>query len=110
MSLLAKLFTPPQNFVLTDEHQACLDILEKTNDNIFITGKAGTGKTTLIQYFRNHTKKKVVVLAPTGIAALNIRGQTIHSFFKFPPRLLDKNSIKHRSNDRIYRDIDTVVI
>ncbi|MBI5755106.1 AAA family ATPase [Candidatus Peregrinibacteria bacterium] len=64
-----------------------LDFLENTNKNIFITGKAGTGKSTLLQYFREHTAKNVAVLAPTGVAALNVKGQTIHSFFHFPPHI-----------------------
>ena len=81
-------------FILTDEHKISLDYLENSDQNLFISGKAGTGKTTLIQHFRSITKKKVVVLAPTGIAALNIKGQTIHSFFKFPPRLIQPNSIR----------------
>ncbi|MEM3854847.1 MAG: AAA family ATPase, partial [Conexivisphaerales archaeon] len=62
-----------------------LELMENTDKNIFITGKAGTGKSTLLLYFRNITKKKVAAVAPTGVAALNIRGQTIHSFFKFRP-------------------------
>ena len=96
-------------YVLTDEHKKCLAIMENTSQNLFITGKAGTGKSTLIQYFRNQTKKKVVVLAPTGIAALNIRGQTIHSFFGFPPRMIELKAIR-RNSKRIYSDLDCLVI
>ena len=62
------------------------------------------------QVFRNTTKKRVVVLAPTGIAALNVRGQTIHSFFGFPPRLLNKSEIEKRKNFRIYVNIDMIII
>ncbi|HUW22195.1 MAG TPA: AAA family ATPase [Candidatus Bathyarchaeia archaeon] len=96
-------------YVLTEEHKKCLEILENTNQNLFIIGKAGTGKSMLIQYFRNQTKKKVVVLAPTGIAALNIRGQTIHSFFGFPPRLIEPKAIR-RTGKRIFADLDCLVI
>jgi ATP-dependent DNA helicase PIF1 len=110
LAALTKLFSLGEKFVLTEEHKVCLDLLENTSDTIFLTGKAGTGKTTLINYFRGHTKKKVVVLAPTGIAALNIKGQTIHSFFKFPPRMIDKNAIRRNTNSRIYSDIDCIVI
>ena len=60
--------------------------LETGQNNVFLSGKAGTGKSTLINIFRERTKKQVVTLAPTGIAAINVRGQTIHSFFKLPPR------------------------
>ncbi len=52
---------------------------------IYLTGKAGSGKTTFLKYIKYHTKKKTVVLAPTGVAALNAGGQTIHSFFRIPP-------------------------
>jgi ATP-dependent exoDNAse (exonuclease V) alpha subunit len=107
---LKKLLPFSQKFILTDEHKICLDYLENTNQNLFISGKAGTGKTSLIHHFRSITKKKVVVLAPTGIAALNIKGQTIHSFFKFPPRMIQANTISRVSNERIYMDIDCIVI
>ena len=97
------------SFILTEEHKKCLEFLEKSDRNLFITGKAGTGKSSLIQYFRKNTKKKVVVLAPTGIAALNCRGQTIHSFFGFPPRIINLRAIR-KTNNRIYKNIDTLVI
>jgi len=84
--------------------------MEETNLNLFITGKAGTGKSTLIEYFRNTTKKKTVVLAPTGLSALNVRGQTIHSFFHFAPRFQDPTSLVRRSSSRMYRDLDTIII
>ena len=71
---------------LNDDFRCALSMIED-GSSMFITGKAGTGKSTLLRYFINNTKKKVAVLAPTGIAALNIGGQTIHSFFKFPPLL-----------------------
>jgi tetratricopeptide (TPR) repeat protein len=59
-------------------------LLTYTNRSVFLTGKAGTGKSTFLRYITAHTKKKFVVLAPTGIAAVNVGGQTIHSFFKLP--------------------------
>lgn len=99
-----------ETFELTGEFQDCINSMEGTSLNLFITGKAGTGKSTLIEYFRNTTKKKCVVLAPTGLAAINVRGQTIHSFFHLPPRFLDPNTLPRRSNSRIYRDLDTVII
>ncbi len=95
---------------LSQEFSGVLDQLEYTKDHLFITGRAGTGKSTLLQVFRNTTKKRVVVLAPTGIAALNVRGQTIHSFFGFPPRLLNRSEIEKRKNFRIYVNIDMIII
>ncbi len=96
--------------ILSDEYKYVLDELEKTNHNLFVTGKAGTGKSTLLQLFKHTTKKKIVVLAPTGIAALNVGGQTIHSFFGFPPRIIQKNEIKKRYQTKIYKNIDVLVI
>ena len=52
--------------------------MEDTDRHVFITGRAGTGKSTLLQYFRQNTKKIIAVLAPTGVAAVNVKGQTIH--------------------------------
>lgn len=59
-------------------------IIETTGANLFLTGKAGTGKTTFLKNLRKHTSKRMVVLAPTGIAAINAEGVTIHSFFQLP--------------------------
>src|SRR5579862_6779484 len=70
---------------ITPEFAEALELMEDSHQHVFITGKAGTGKSTLLQHFRQTTQKKVAVLAPTGVAALNVQGQTIHSFFKFRP-------------------------
>ena len=89
-----------------------LDLMENTSQNLFITGKAGTGKSTLLTYFRGHTKKKVVVLAPTGVAAINVQGQTIHSFFKFK-HSVTLNSIqklKGKEKRNIYKKLEVIVI
>ncbi|MEO6133368.1 MAG: AAA family ATPase [Saprospiraceae bacterium] len=74
--------------VLDQTFQEVLNELESSRHHFFITGKAGTGKSTLLQLFRKTTNKKIVVLSSTGISALNVQGQTIHSFFQFPPKLL----------------------
>ena len=95
---------------LSNEFTGILDQLEYTKDSLFITGRAGTGKSTLLQIFRNTTKKRVVVLAPTGVAALNIRGQTIHSFFGLPPRIINHKEIERRKNYRMYQNIDMIII
>ena len=96
---------------LTDEFRSTLSLFENSNDNFFLTGNAGTGKTTLLKQFREQTKKKVVLLAPTGIAAFNLGGQTIHSFFCFPPRIIAPRVISDiHTNNRIYKAIDTIVI
>src|SRR5262245_65893023 len=68
---------------LTPEAQAVLQLWEHTRQHVFLTGRAGTGKSTLLQYFRTTTRKRLVVLAPTGVAAVNVHGQNIHAFFGF---------------------------
>ena len=68
------------------EFQDALQLITHTRQSVFLTGKAGTGKSTFLKYICNHTKKKYVVLAPTGIAAINAGGVTLHSFFTLPFR------------------------
>lgn len=68
------------------EFQDALHLITHTRQSVFLTGKAGTGKSTFLKYICAHTKKKYVVLAPTGIAAINAGGVTLHSFFKLPFR------------------------
>lgn len=90
-----------------------LAYVEDTDGHAFITGKAGTGKSTLLEYFRQTTQKRVVVLAPTGVAAVNVRGQTIHSFFRFRPDItVEKVKTKYRNirSDDLYKKLDTIVI
>jgi ATP-dependent exoDNAse (exonuclease V) alpha subunit len=70
--------------VLTDEMKKVMGLIENTNDNMFVTGKAGTGKTTFLKYLIKHTTKKCVIAAPTGIAAINAGGVTLHSMFGLP--------------------------
>ena len=66
------------------EFQDALNLIQYTRQSVFLTGKAGTGKSTFLKYICANTKKKHVVLAPTGIAAINAGGSTLHSFFKLP--------------------------
>lgn len=102
---------PPRNIELNEQFKKALEVIEGTGNNAFITGKAGTGKSTLLDYFRSITRKKIVVLAPTGVAALNVRGQTMHSFFGFKPDItLDKVKKIKGKKSRIFKEIDAVVI
>ncbi|MEL6378115.1 MAG: AAA family ATPase, partial [Pseudomonadota bacterium] len=78
--------------------------------NLFLTGRAGTGKTTLLKRFLEDAGDEAVVLAPTGVAAMNAGGQTIHSFFKLPPRLIEPTDIKRVRNGRVIRTLKTVII
>ncbi len=103
--------TPAPTIEINPEFRRALDVMETTGRNIFITGKAGTGKSTLLDYFRNATRKKVAVLAPTGVAALNVRGQTIHSFCRFKPDItLDKVKKLSGKGTALYRHLEAVII
>ncbi len=110
---------------INDQFRRALELMEGTNRHVFITGRAGTGKSTLLEYFRDTTKKSVAVLAPTGVAALNVRGQTIHSFCRFKPdvtqdkvKKLPRGSYRPRSgrtdyaagNADIYKKFEAIVI
>lgn len=96
-----------------EQFKSTYDLLENSNENIFLTGKAGTGKSTLLYHFKQNTKKKLVVLAPTGVAALNIKGQTIHSFFGFKPGVTEeiaKKTGKKNKNKGLFRQIELIII
>ncbi|MFH1245382.1 MAG: AAA family ATPase [Candidatus Omnitrophota bacterium] len=96
---------------LNEQFRKALEVMEQTSENVFVTGKAGTGKSTLLDYFRSVTRKKIVVLAPTGVAALNVLGQTIHSFFGFKPDItLEKVKKIQGKRARIFRELETVII
>lgn len=77
------------------ELQKALQIIKFSNRSLFLTGKAGTGKSTFLRYIAETTKKKCVVLAPTGIAAINAKGMTLHSFFKIPFHPLLPNDTRY---------------
>lgn len=86
-------------------------LMEHSNNHVFITGRAGTGKSTLLDYFRKNTKKDIAVLAPTGVAAVNIKGQTIHSFFNFRPDITPSTVKEIRPrNKELYKKLDAIVI
>ncbi len=85
-------------------------LLEDTGAPVFLTGRAGSGKSTLLRDWVGATRKTVAVLAPTGIAAINVGGQTVHSFFKFPPRYLEARDIRKGPNGGVIRRLDALVI
>ncbi len=100
-----------QSIEINPEFRAALDVMENSNHHVFITGKAGTGKSTLLDHFRQNTSKEVAVLAPTGVAALNIQGQTIHSFFGFKPNITPEKVKKVSGQEGyIYKEFDTIII
>lgn len=94
-----------------EQFTKALHLLQHGSHNVFVTGKAGTGKSTLLRYFRGHTAKKIVVLAPTGVAALNVGGETIHSFFRFKPGTTPDKVRRVRKKDaEIYKELEAIVI
>lgn len=97
---------------INDRFAEALRLMEEKDGNIFITGRAGTGKSTLLEYFRTITRKNIVVLAPTGVAAVNISGQTIHSFFGFKPNVTVEKVKKEMKEiaSPIYKNLDAIVI
>ena len=104
------------------EFQTALKLIRFTRNSVFLTGKAGTGKSTLLRYICAHTRKKHVVLAPTGIAAINAGGSTLHSFFKLPfhPLLPDdprcsfgqlRRFLKYNSAlQKVIREVELIII
>lgn len=109
-------FVIPEDYLDDPEVSQIFDALENTNDSYYIHGKAGTGKSTFIHYFVQNTKKKTLVFAFTGIAALNASGQTIHSFFILPVRAIlpedSEISIFHKASARrkIIEDVEVIII
>ncbi len=96
---------------MTEQIAEAYALMEKSNKNMLLTGRAGTGKSTLLKYFVENTRKNVVVLAPTGVAALNVGGQTIHSFFRFGIDITpDKVKKVPKYSEKLYKSIDTIVI
>jgi hypothetical protein len=106
----------PEGFVLDEDLASAYYLMDATDNSLFITGRAGTGKSSLLNYFRKTSKKKCVVLAPTGLAALQVGGSTIHSFFGFPLRTMVKHDPdiriwgKGHPKQKIIQKMDTLII
>ena len=96
---------------ITDEFKSVIEVIGSDATPIFITGNAGSGKSTLLGHIKETTKKNTVVVAPTGMAAINIRGVTIHSFFKFAPKMLQRQDIQiNRARVDLFRKIELLII
>ena len=113
----AKPLTSDAPSILDDEQKIAFTIMNKTDENLFITGKAGTGKSFLLDVFVRATSKKTIKLAPTGIAALNIGGATLHSTFgydnleKISLENISVSTIRLKSDKvRILKEVDTIII
>ncbi|HLV50950.1 MAG TPA: AAA family ATPase, partial [Flavobacterium sp.] len=95
-----------QNTLIDNDNSSfnlALDKLFNSDENLFIIGKAGTGKSTFLKYVVQKNIKKTIVLAPTGVAAMNVKGQTIHSFFKIPRQIIFPNDSIFESKKSIYQ-------
>ena len=100
----------PKDLKLTKEFLEAFKVMNETSKNFFITGNAGTGKSTLLEYFREKTKKNIAIVALQGITALKAKGQTIHSFFKFPIHFVTKKDVKTLRDRELVRRLDTLII
>jgi ATP-dependent exoDNAse (exonuclease V) alpha subunit len=96
---------------LSPEQAAVFGAIENSSSHIFVTGRAGTGKSTLLEHLSWNTSKNVVIAAPTGVAALNVGGQTIHSLFRLPIGVIADHAIDQGPDVRkLLNAIDTLVI
>ncbi|KAF2420786.1 DEAD/DEAH box helicase [Microbacterium sp. B35-30] len=101
----------PAGLALSAEQEALFRLIEDTREHVFVTGRAGTGKSTLLQHLAWHTSKQIAVCAPTGVAALNVEGQTIHSLFKLPLGIIGAHDEDQSDATRkLLNAIDTLVI
>ena len=94
----------------TAEYDAALRHLRHGEGHLFVTGRAGTGKSTLLRALRDLVIEEMAIVAPTGLAAVNVGGQTIHSFFGLPPRLIQEDDIRRSRNGRVMRHLKHLVI
>lgn len=100
----------PDGVTPTAEFETALAFLREGEGHLFVTGRAGTGKSTLLRALRNAIDQELVIVAPTGLAAVNVGGQTIHSFFGLPPRLIRSDDIRRGRNGTVMRKLAFLVI
>jgi ATP-dependent DNA helicase PIF1 len=104
------------NLIITDEYREVFRLLQQPErPNIFITGNAGTGKSTLLRHLVDDvcSKRSLAVVAPTGVAALNVEGTTIHSFFRLPvkPMLFPEDDVQLRQDRRsLLKALDLLIV
>ena len=103
----------PEKITITDQFAQVIERFEKSDQPLFITGRAGTGKSTLLTHIRENTIRDIAVVAPTGVAALNVKGQTIHRFFNFSPDVTPQKIVEGRVKPRkkdLYETLDALII
>ena len=106
----ASTFPWPDGVQVTHEHELAAAFPDSGSGHLFVTGRAGTGKSTLLRCLREIIAEQGIVLAPTGLAAVNVGGQTIHSFFGFPPRLIRPDDIRRSRNGGVMRRLKFLII
>lgn len=100
-----------QDLPANSDTDAIIKTLQADRAPVLITGEAGTGKSTLIRHMRTSGLfPKMAVLAPTGIAAINVSGQTLHSFFRLPPRIITPDALTGQRSNRLWKKVDMIVI
>jgi ATP-dependent DNA helicase PIF1 len=101
----------PDEITLSSEQQAIFELMEDSRQHLFITGRAGAGKSVILRHFVANTKKNCVVCAPTGIAAINAKGQTIHSLFKLGIGLSYPGTLPPNEKAcRVLKGVDCIII
>lgn len=101
---------PLAGITVTEEYLKVFGLLEAGCQVTFVSGKAGTGKSTLIHYLRHSYKNNIVVVAPTGVAALNVNGVSLHSYFQLPPRIVSDDDIKEVKDRKLYTKLDLLIV
>lgn len=100
-----------QEIEITEDYKAVVNAIDNKAQFVFVSGSAGTGKTTLIKYLMKKFSGSVAVVAPTGVAALQVGGVTIHSFFKVPPRIVfPETDVKKLADRKLYSSIKLLII
>jgi ATP-dependent DNA helicase PIF1 len=100
----------PDAISISEEYLQVQALLEAGSRIVFVSGNAGTGKSTLIRHLRRTLDREIVVLAPTGVAALNVGGTTVHSFFRFSPKIQDPKDIEAPDDCTLYEEVDLLII
>jgi ATP-dependent exoDNAse (exonuclease V) alpha subunit len=97
-------------YEVTSEFKRIERLIEEKAPLIFVSGRAGTGKSELIKHMCRTLEKNIVVVAPTGLAALNVKGATIHSFFKLPPTVISPKYVRLQQDKRLYKNIGLLIV
>jgi ATP-dependent DNA helicase PIF1 len=100
----------PAGVNATPDYDVALDFMQNQTGHLFVTGRAGTGKSTLLRALRDMTAQASVVVAPTGLAAVTAGGQTIHSFFGLPPKMIQPEDIRRSRNGGVMRRLKLLII